>query len=120
VICECDCVIVLTEIFDFFLSLLIVFLVLFKRAAWPVWPDGPMAWHGLRKSHVGQAWADRSACRAARPGTIIRPGLCRPGQDGPGPGQALDTDEKITPKKQKLRKMSKDKIKAVKAEVQRF
>jgi hypothetical protein len=57
--------------------------VLFKRAARPVWPDGPIAWHGLRKSHVGQAWADRSACQAARPGTIIRPG-----QDGPGPGQA--------------------------------
>jgi hypothetical protein len=33
---------------------------------------------------------------------------------------ALDTDEKITPKKQKLRKMSEEKVKAVEAEVQRF
>jgi hypothetical protein len=70
------------------MSLLIIFLVLFKRAARLVWADGPMAWHDIRKSHVGQAWADRSACRAARPGTIIRAGLCRPGQDGPRPGQA--------------------------------
>jgi hypothetical protein len=30
---------------------------------------------------------------------------------------ALETDEKIPPKKQKLRKMSKEKVKAVKAEV---
>jgi hypothetical protein len=32
----------------------------------------------------------------------------------------LDTDEKITPKKQKLRKMSEEKTKAVEAEVQRI
>jgi hypothetical protein len=32
----------------------------------------------------------------------------------------LETDEKITPKKQKLRKMSKEKVKAVEAEVQRL
>jgi hypothetical protein len=33
---------------------------------------------------------------------------------------ALETDEKITSKKQKLRKMSKGKVKAVEAEVQRL
>jgi SOS response regulatory protein OraA/RecX len=33
---------------------------------------------------------------------------------------ALDTDEKITPKKQKLRKMLEEKVKAVEAEVQRL
>jgi hypothetical protein len=33
---------------------------------------------------------------------------------------ALDTDEKTTPKKQKLRKMSEEKAKAVEAEVQRL
>jgi hypothetical protein len=33
---------------------------------------------------------------------------------------ALETDEKIPPKKQKLRKMSKEKVKAVEAEVQRL
>jgi hypothetical protein len=32
----------------------------------------------------------------------------------------LETDEKITPKKQKLRKMSKEKVKAVEAKVQRL
>jgi hypothetical protein len=33
---------------------------------------------------------------------------------------ALETDEKITPKKKKLRKMSEDEVKAVEAEVQRL
>jgi hypothetical protein len=33
---------------------------------------------------------------------------------------ALETDEKIAPKKQKLRKMSEEKVKAVEAEVQRL
>jgi hypothetical protein len=33
---------------------------------------------------------------------------------------ALETDEKIAPKKQNLRKMSKEKVKAVEAEVQRL
>jgi hypothetical protein len=33
---------------------------------------------------------------------------------------ALKTDDKITPKKQKLRKMSKEKVKAIEAEVQRL
>jgi hypothetical protein len=33
---------------------------------------------------------------------------------------ALETDEKLTPKKQKLRKLYKEKVKAVKAEVQRL
>jgi ribosome-binding ATPase YchF (GTP1/OBG family) len=33
---------------------------------------------------------------------------------------ALETDERIPPKKQKLRKMSEEKVKAVKAEVQRL
>jgi hypothetical protein len=33
---------------------------------------------------------------------------------------ALETDEKITPKKQKLRKISEEKVKAVEAEVQRL
>jgi hypothetical protein len=33
---------------------------------------------------------------------------------------ALETDEKIMPKKQKLRKMSEEKVKAVEAEVQRL
>jgi hypothetical protein len=32
----------------------------------------------------------------------------------------LETDERITPKKQKLRKMSKEKMKAVEADVQRL
>jgi hypothetical protein len=32
----------------------------------------------------------------------------------------LETDEKIVPKKQKLRKMSEEKVKAVEAEVQRL
>jgi hypothetical protein len=32
----------------------------------------------------------------------------------------LETDEKITPKKQKLRKMSEEKVKAVDTEVQRL
>jgi SOS response regulatory protein OraA/RecX len=32
----------------------------------------------------------------------------------------LETDEKITPKKQKLKKMSEEKVKAVEAEVQRL
>jgi hypothetical protein len=32
----------------------------------------------------------------------------------------LETDEKITPKKQKLRKTSKEKVKVVEAEVQRL
>jgi hypothetical protein len=35
-------------------------------------------------------------------------------------GHALETDERIAPKKQKLRKMSKEKVKAVEAEVQRL
>jgi hypothetical protein len=34
--------------------------------------------------------------------------------------QALETDEKIAPKKQKLRKISEEKVKAVEAEVQRL
>jgi SOS response regulatory protein OraA/RecX len=34
--------------------------------------------------------------------------------------RTLKTDEKITPKKQKLRKMSKEKVKEVEAEVQRL
>jgi hypothetical protein len=33
---------------------------------------------------------------------------------------ALETDDKIPPKKQKLRKMSEEKVKAVEAEVQRL
>jgi hypothetical protein len=33
---------------------------------------------------------------------------------------ALETDEKISPKKQKLQKMSEEKVKAVEAEVQRL
>jgi hypothetical protein len=33
---------------------------------------------------------------------------------------ALETDEKVAPKKQKLRKMSEEKVKAVEAEVQRL
>jgi hypothetical protein len=32
----------------------------------------------------------------------------------------VETDERITPKKQKLRKMSEEKVKAVEAEVQRL
>jgi hypothetical protein len=35
-------------------------------------------------------------------------------------GHALETDEKVTPKKQKLRKMSEEKVKAVEAKVQRL
>jgi SOS response regulatory protein OraA/RecX len=34
--------------------------------------------------------------------------------------RTLKTDEKITPKKQKLRKMSKEKVKEVEVEVQRL
>jgi hypothetical protein len=33
---------------------------------------------------------------------------------------ALETDERIPPKKQKFRKMSKEKVKAIEAEVQRL
>jgi hypothetical protein len=33
---------------------------------------------------------------------------------------ALETDEKIPPKKQKLRKMSEEKVKVVEAEVQKL
>jgi hypothetical protein len=58
-----------------------------------------LAWkaNGLARPAMhqgGRAWAERSACQAARPGTTIRlglgrPGLYMPGQSRPGPGQVV-------------------------------